>query len=138
MPERRRTRLDHPVACSLSAPEFRARRDLLLSGLRRDCLDQRSLPNGLAMRFAPTPGQLARITEVIELERQCCRFLEMRLTVSDPTTWEKPWTVLLPMRPTDGELIEYACHEGNYAMANILRAARVAEGAGTAAEVPNR
>jgi hypothetical protein len=73
---------DLPVACSLSAPEFRARRDVLLAGLRRDCLDQRSLANGLAMRFAPTPGQLGRITEVIELERQCCRFLEMRLTVT--------------------------------------------------------
>ena len=50
--------------------------------------------------------------------------LEMRLTVSDPTTWEKPWTVLLPMVPTEGELIEYACHEGNYAMFNLLEVAR--------------
>jgi len=50
--------------------------------------------------------------------------LEMRLTVSDPTTWEKPWTVLLPMSPTEGELIEYACHEGNYAMFNLLEVAR--------------
>ena len=48
----------------------------------------------------------------------------MRLTVSDPTTWEKPWTVLLPMRPTEGELIEYACHEGNYSMFNLLEVAR--------------
>ena len=50
--------------------------------------------------------------------------LEMRLTVEDPTTWEKPWTVLLPMRPTEGELIEYACHEGNYSMTNLLEVAR--------------
>jgi hypothetical protein len=50
--------------------------------------------------------------------------LELRLTVSDPTTWEKPWTVVLPMRPTEGELIEYACHEGNYAMFNLLEVAR--------------
>ena len=50
--------------------------------------------------------------------------LELRLTVSDPTTWEKPWTVLLPMRPTEGEMIEYACHEGNYSMTNLLVVAR--------------
>ena len=43
--------------------------------------------------------------------RRCEDRLELRLTVSDPTTWEKPWTVLLPMRPTEGELLEYACHE---------------------------
>jgi hypothetical protein len=53
--------------------------------------------------------------------------LELRLTVSDPTTWERPWTVLLPMRPTEGELIEYACHEHNQSMFNILEVARDAE-----------
>jgi hypothetical protein len=53
--------------------------------------------------------------------------LEMRLTVEDPSTWEKPWTVLLPMRPTEGELIEYACHEGNLSMFNLLEVARDAE-----------
>jgi hypothetical protein len=58
--------------------------------------------------------------------------LEMRLTVSDPTTWEKPWTVLLPMRPTEGELIEYACHEGNYSMTNLLEVARDEEKANAA------
>ena len=58
--------------------------------------------------------------------------LELRLTVSDPTTWEKPWTVLLPMRPTEGELIEYACHEGNYAMKNLLEVARDEEKANAA------
>jgi hypothetical protein len=58
--------------------------------------------------------------------------LEMRLTVSDPTTWEKPWTVVLPMRPTEGELIEYACHEGNYSMSNLLEVARDEEKANAA------
>jgi hypothetical protein len=61
--------------------------------------------------------------------------LEMRLTVSDPTTWEKPWTVLLPMRPTEGELIEYACHEGNYSMFNLLEVARDEERANAAREL---
>jgi hypothetical protein len=58
--------------------------------------------------------------------------LEMRLTVEDPSTWEKPWTVLLPMRPTEGEMIEYACHEGNLSMFNLLEVARDAEKAAAA------
>ena len=50
-------------------------------------------------------------------------------TVSDPTTWAKPFTVQFPMRKSDQLLYEYACHEGNYGMAALLRAARVAENA---------
>ncbi len=53
--------------------------------------------------------------------------MEMRLTVEDPMTWTRPWTVLLPMRPSEGELIEYACHEGNLSLRNILEVARDAE-----------
>ena len=74
--------IDLPIACTLTDPEFRARRDGILAQLRRDCLERRPLENGLALRFAPAPGQLARIMEVMELERQCCAFLELRLTVA--------------------------------------------------------
>ena len=63
--------------------------------------------------------------------------LELRLTVSDPTTWERPWTVLLPMRPTEGELLEYSCHEHNLSMVNILEVARDAEKAAAAGQVPS-
>ena len=62
--------------------------------------------------------------------------LELRLTVSDPTTWEKPWTVLLPMRPTEGELLEYACHEANLSMFNLLEVARDAEKSGAKDQAP--
>ena len=63
--------------------------------------------------------------------------LELRLTVSDPTTWEKPWTVLLPMRPTEGDLLEYACHEANLSMFNLLEVARDAEKAGDKGQAPS-
>ena len=63
--------------------------------------------------------------------------LELRLTVSDPTTWERPWTVLLPMRPTEGELIEYSCHEHNRSMFNILEVARDAEKAAANGQAPS-
>jgi hypothetical protein len=45
-------------------------------------------------------------------------------TVNDPTVFTKPWTVVLPMRRTGEQLYEFACHEGNYALPNILRGAR--------------
>jgi hypothetical protein len=47
-------------------------------------------------------------------------------TVTDPSTWTKPWTVQLPMTRSSEKIYEYACHEGNYSMANILKGARAA------------
>jgi hypothetical protein len=45
-------------------------------------------------------------------------------TVTDPTTWTKPWTAQIPMTRTEGEIYEYACHEANYGMENLLKGAR--------------
>jgi hypothetical protein len=58
--------------------------------------------------------------------------LELRLTVEDPSTWTQPWTVVLPMIPTEGDIGEYACHEGNYGLRDILEVARDAEKAAAA------
>ena len=46
--------------------------------------------------------------------------LGYEFTITDPTTWEAPWTVMFPMRRSEEPIYEYACHEGNYAMAGIL------------------
>ena len=48
-------------------------------------------------------------------------------TVTDPSTWSAPWTVTYPMVRTDAPVYEYACHEGNYGLANILSNARLDE-----------
>lgn len=48
-------------------------------------------------------------------------------TVDDPTTWVRPWTVSFPMTSNDQPLYEFACHEGNYGLLNILRVARALE-----------
>jgi hypothetical protein len=48
-------------------------------------------------------------------------------TVTDPDTWDRPWTGEYPWRVTSDQIFEYACHEGNYALENVLRGARVAE-----------
>src|SRR3954449_13607588 len=50
-----------------------------------------------------------------------------RFTVEDPATWDKPWTGEYTWPATDELIYEYACHEGNYAMGNILRGARLKE-----------
>jgi hypothetical protein len=50
-----------------------------------------------------------------------------RATIDDPTTYTKPWTLEYPFSATQGPVYEYACHEGNYAMTDILGGARKAE-----------
>ena len=50
-----------------------------------------------------------------------------RFTVEDPSTWVRPWSGELLMKRTEGPIYEYACHEGNYGLANILAGARAAE-----------
>ena len=51
-------------------------------------------------------------------------------TVDDPVTWTRPWTVQFPMTRSREPIFEYACHEGNYSLPNILAGARAAEKAG--------
>lgn len=46
-----------------------------------------------------------------------------RFTVDDPGVWTRPWSGELLMRKTKGPIFEYACHEGNYGLADILAAA---------------
>jgi len=53
--------------------------------------------------------------------------LRYQFTIDDPTTWTRPWTGEYAWPLTDGLIYEYACHEGNYAMGNILRGARLKE-----------
>ena len=53
--------------------------------------------------------------------------IRYEFTVEDPDTWMMPWSGEMSIRRIDGPIYEYACHEGNYGLANILRGARVAE-----------
>jgi hypothetical protein len=59
--------------------------------------------------------------------------IEWTVTLDDPMTWTKPWTFAMPLTMNEREpVLEYACHEGNYAMRHILSGARAAERAGGA------
>jgi hypothetical protein len=68
-----------------------------------------------------------RLTETFR--RVADQTVRYEVTVTDPTTFAKPWTAALSLRNDPGlpDVFEYACHEGNYAMRNILSAARAAE-----------
>ena len=53
--------------------------------------------------------------------------LGYEFTVTDPNTWTRPWSGSLPMSRLDGQMYEYACHEGNYGLTNILAGSRAEE-----------
>ena len=53
--------------------------------------------------------------------------LDYEFTVTDPQTWTRPWRGSLPMSQIEGPMFEYACHEGNYGLTNILAGSRAEE-----------
>jgi hypothetical protein len=53
--------------------------------------------------------------------------IKYEFTVSDPNSYIRPWSAMVPMSRIPGPLFEYACHEGNYALTNILAGARAKE-----------
>ena len=53
--------------------------------------------------------------------------LGYEFTVDDPETFTDSFTAMIPMKKSEGPLFEYACHEGNYGMTNLLTGARVVE-----------
>ena len=57
--------------------------------------------------------------------------LRYAFTVNDPTAFTKPWSAEIPMSRIEGPIVEYACHEGNYAMAGMLAGARQEEQKGS-------
>ncbi|MBZ5611658.1 MAG: hypothetical protein LAP38_25640 [Acidobacteriia bacterium] len=55
--------------------------------------------------------------------------LNHEITVDDPATWTKPWTLMVPLQRSAEPVFEYACHEGNEGLAGILSGARAEEAA---------
>jgi len=84
-------------------------------------------PNQNARRMLGVPA--SRDLHVVErFTRVSEDVLEWRVTVDDPQMYTRPWTLELPLtRNPQYDLYEYACHEGNYSVANSLRGARVKE-----------
>ena len=84
--------------------------------------------------FVPVTGRALTVFGANESTRLVERFtrvddetIDYEFTVSDPTEYTRPWTASIPMTSLEGLLYEYACHEGNYGLENILVGARAAE-----------
>ena len=69
-------------------------------------------------------GASPRLRVVERISRADERTLFYRFTVEDPDTWDVPWGGEVPFRRLDELLYEDACHEGNYALSNVLSGAR--------------
>jgi hypothetical protein len=69
----------------------------------------------------------ANLRIVERLTRTDADTLDYQFTADDPTRWTRPWTAAIPIGKTDGLLYEFACHEGNYGLRNILSTARALE-----------
>jgi hypothetical protein len=83
-------------------------------------------PNGNAMgglfRFADE-----NLTLTERFTRSGADAMTYEFTVNDPTVWTRPWSAMVPWTRSRGQIYEYACHEGNYSLANMLSVARYEE-----------
>ncbi len=70
----------------------------------------------------------ATLTLVERFSRIAPKIINWQVTITDPSTWTRPWTFSMPLTENDNEaIVEYACHAGNYSMPLRLRAGRTAE-----------
>ena len=76
---------------------------------------------------SPFRGSTPQMRLVEKFTRVATDRINYEFTVNDPETFTKPWTAQVPMLRTEGPIFEYACHEGNYAMEQMLRGARTEE-----------
>jgi hypothetical protein len=81
-------------------------------------------------------GQLVLTSDSVELVERFTPTgpdtLQYEVTITDPRTWTQPLTIAFPLRrEADYQILEYACHEGNYSMRNTLSGSRADEEQGT-------
>ena len=77
--------------------------------------------------FTENQGATPSTNVVERFTRTSADTLRYEFTVEDPNTWTRPWTAVIDMTSSDTPIFEYACHEGNYGMTNILSGARAQE-----------
>ena len=92
--------------------------------------------------FNPTVASAMGTGESLRLVERLTRVgpntMRYEYTVDDPETFERPFAAAIPLRKSEMPIFEYACHEGNYGLLNILRGAREAEQASAAATGASR
>ena len=70
-------------------------------------------------------SEMMKLTE--RFKRVDANTISYEFTVNDPSSFSKPWTAQIPMNKTTDPVLEYACHEGNYAMEGMLKGLRAEE-----------
>ena len=87
-------------------------------------------PNGNPMGgYNTLSDQNLRLLE--RFRRTAVDNLEYTFTIDNPTMWTRPWTAVINWKPSRGEVLEYACHEGNYSIRGMLAGARADEAKAT-------
>jgi hypothetical protein len=77
------------------------------------------------LAFQSISSEKLHITE--RFSRQDAETIRYEITVNDPDTWTKPWSLMIPLQRSAQPVYEYACHEGNIGLAGILAGARADE-----------
>ena len=86
-------------------------------------------------RAESAPQRASAAVKMTErFKRTAAGTVEWSVTFDDSSTWTRPWTYSMPLKQVDAsqQIYEYACHEGNHAMRNILSGARAADAAAAA------
>ena len=73
---------DLPIACNLTAPELQERRSTVLQKVRRGVMEVNEIEDGYSYTFPSASEWLNEVADLIDLERQCCPFLQFRITVA--------------------------------------------------------
>jgi hypothetical protein len=76
-------------------------------------------------------GSTENLHVIERLTRIDANTLLYRFTAEDPQTWDRSWTGEMTWPATDQLIYEYACHEGNYALGDVMRGARLLDGEAT-------
>lgn len=71
-----------PMACKLTAPELRQRKETVIASLKNQVAEKKELENGFAYKFAATDEVLDELTAFIKTERQCCGFFNFTISIS--------------------------------------------------------
>jgi hypothetical protein len=73
--------MDLPIACTLTEAELRERRQAVLDAIQALAIDTAPTDEGYSYRFEATSETLARLSNLVEMERQCCQFLTFKIVV---------------------------------------------------------
>ena len=100
------------------------RRSLRVILANRDRLGHQPWPDVAVRDLLYELGRKANLRVIERLTRPDANTLMYEFTIDDPTAFSSPWTARFPMMRSTEQMYEYACHEGNFGLLDILKGAR--------------